>query len=184
MQDREIEGLVLDALRRANVPVSMLDWDFYPDLNELQLVIATSLFNTAGPHEANARVLEALQYAGIYHRMPIRRIVVASPEDPKVKAVEQEMKLRAEGSIHIVENPTSSGDKKYSIMFTPYTSSGGAVRAQVVTGRDQLISFLTGRLEIQTHHVASALVRLDTERSASISNVQLTLRKARKLGLA
>lgn len=184
MQDRQIEGLVLNALRGANVPVTMLDWEYSPELNELQLVIATSLFDSVGPHEANARVLEALQHAGIYQQMPIRRIFIKSPQDPTVKALQDEMKLKAEGSIHIIANRTVHGVDVYSIFFTPYASPGGVVRSRVVTDTKQLIEFLGRQLEISSHHLASAMLQLHAERNAIISHVQLTLRKARRLGLA
>ena len=171
-------------MRGANLPVTMLDWEYSSELNELQLVIATSLFDTAGPHEANARVLAALQHAGIYHQMPIRRIFVKSPHDPAVKALQEEMRLKAEGSIHIVANRVVGGADNYSIFFTPYASPGGAVRARVVTDNKQLKEFLERQLEISAHPLTSAILQLDSGRSASIPHVQLTLRKARRLGLA
>jgi hypothetical protein len=183
-RDSKIPGRVLEALRIAQVPVTLLDWDYSPQLDELQLVIATPLFDSKGPLEANHRVLEALQLAGIYQQTPIKRIFVRSPNDPAVKDLEQELKLRAEGSIHIVRNPNPTNGEKYSLVFTPYRSDGGAVRARIVNGPQELSAFLQNQLEIEPHLASSTIDRLATVPTADIPHVQLNLRQARRLGLA
>jgi len=181
-REQEIQGALLYALHRAEIPVTFLDWDFVPQLDELQLVVATPLFDTAGPREANDRVLKALMRTGVYQKMPIRKLVVKSPKDPTVKMLEQEALLRAEGDIHIVANPTAN-TISYFIMFTPYVSGGGSVRARSVNGDVALREFLEEQLEIFPEHVSSAVARLSHRGNATVPHVQLTLKKARRLGL-
>lgn len=182
-RDREIQGTLLYALHCAEIPVTFLDWDFVPQLDEFQLVVATPLFDTAGPRAANDRVLKALKRAGIYEKMPIRKLFVKSPKDPTVKILEQEARLRAEGDVHIVANPTAN-TISYFIMFTPYVSGGGAVRARSVSGEAALREFLEGQLEIFPEYVGAAVAQLSRRGNATIPHVQLTLKKVRRLGLA
>lgn len=180
--DLEMRGQVQLALHRAGIPVTLVELDFIPQLQEWQLVIATSLYETKGPQEANVKVLRALQDAGIYQELPIRRLFVKSPEDPVVKELEREVKQVKEGAIHI------SGDtgpvEQYAVIFAPYTGPGGAVPARYVSGREQLRKFLEHRLQIDTGAIEAAFSSLSRGRNASILNVRLTLREAKRLGLA
>lgn len=69
-------------------------------------------------------------------------------------------------------------------MFAPFTGKGGAVPAKRLSGLEELREFLDKRLHIWRSSVDEALAELDRKGSASISQVQLTSRQAKKLGLA
>ena len=184
--DLEIEGRVLEALSRANIPVTLCDWNYVPEIEEWQLVVATPLHDSKGPLEAYSRVIGALQSAGIYEDVPIRRVSVLSPNDNLVKTLEQDIKVRKEGAIHIFGHDHSkpNHEKVYSVIFAPFTGSGGAVPARHITGRGDLSKFLEERLHIRKTSVEEALSELESKGSTSIFNVQLTNREAKRLGLA
>lgn len=184
--DLEIGGLVLDALSRARIPVTLCEWDYVPQLDEWQLVIATPWVDTLGPHEANARVLQALSRADIYQKVPVRRLFVRSPRDPIVKSLEAETKTKTEGAIHIIRedqnHPTFGA--RYSLFFAPFTGPGGAVPAKKIFGIEHVRQFLDEQLGISSAFIEHALFELTRKGSGSILNVQLTRREARRLGLA
>ena len=174
----------MGALSRAKIPVTLCDWHHVPDLDEWELIIATPWYDARGPHEANSRVIKALQDAGIYQDVPILRLSVRSPGDPLVKALEKELKDRKEGVIHIVVGTKPNGHKEYSVIFAPFIGRGGAVPSKRLFGLEQLRKFLEKRLHIWCSSVDEALAELDRKGNASISQVQLTPRQAKKLGLA
>ena len=181
MNDLQIEVRVLAALSLAKIPLTLCDLSYVPQLGEWQLVIATPLYDTKGPHEANSRVVKALQDAGIYEDVPIRRLFVKSPEDPFVKSLEQDTKLKREGGIHIL------GDKKrntFAVFFAPFVGPGGAVPALHFVGEGKLREFLENDLHLSRSSVDEALSELERKGDASIFNVQLTRKEVKKLGLA
>jgi len=184
--DLEIEGRVLEALSRANIPVTLCDWNYVDEINEWQLVVATPVYDSKGPLEAYSRVIGALQSAAIYEDVPIRRVSVLSPNDNMVKRLEQDIKIRTEGAIHIVgfDEDRPNHEKVYSVIFTPFTGSG-AVPAKRITGLGDLRRFLEERLHIgKTAVVEEALPELERKGSTSIFNVQLTNKAAKRFGLA
>jgi hypothetical protein len=181
MNDLQIEGRVLAALSLAKIPITLCELNYVSGLSEWQLVIATPLYDSKGPHEANSRVVKALQDAGFYEDVPIRRLFVKSPEDPFVKALEQETKLKREGTIHIL------GDKKrgsFAVIFAPFVGPGGAVPARHFSGKEKLRDFLENGLYLSRSSVDEVLSELERKGDASIFNVQLTRREVKKLGLA
>ncbi len=181
MNDLQIEGRVLAALSLAKIPITLCVPNYVPELSEWQLVIATSLYDSKGPHEANSRVVKALQDAGFYEDVPIRRLFVRSPEDPLVKALEQETKLKREGTIHIRGD---KGRNSFAVFFAPFVGPGGAVPARHFSGEGRLRGFLESDLYLSRSSVDEALSELERKGDASIFNVQLTRREAKKLGLA
>ena len=184
--DLEIEGRVLEALSRANIPVTLCDWNYVPEIDEWQLVLATPWHDTKGPLEAYSRVIAVLQSAGIYEDVPIRRVSVLSPNDSLVKTLEQDVRYRTEGAIHIISHDQNepNHEKVYSVIFAPFTGPGGAVPARRITGLRELRKFLEERLHIGKTSVDEALAELARKGSTSLFNVQLTNREARRLGLA
>ncbi len=178
--DQDIGGRVILALSHSKIPVTLVDWDYVPGLDEWQLVIATPWYDTKGPREAFSKVVSALQNEGIYREAPLRRIFVKSPEDPAVKALEQDTKIRPEGAIHIVDY----GDQSYSLVFAPFTGRGGAVPAKNISGKQELREFLENRLNISKSSVEEALLDLARRRNTSIFYVRLSKREAKALGLA
>jgi hypothetical protein len=178
--DLDIGGRVMLALSRSRIPVTLCNWNYVPQLDEWQLVIATPWYDSKGPHETFSKVVSALQHEGIYAEAPIRRIFIKSPHDPLVKALEQETKIKSEGAIHIVDY----GNHSYSLVFAPFTGPGGAVPAKHISGEQELRDFLENSLHIPRSSVDEALSEIARRRSGSIFHVRLTTREAKTLGLA
>lgn len=182
--DLDIQGRVLNALSLARIPASLVDLDYVSQLDEWQLVIATPLYDDKGPSEAYARVIKALQDAGIYEGVPIRRVLLKSPADPSVKALEAEVRVKTEGAIHILEFATPNHRGQYSVIFAPFSGPGGAVPSKRFRGRDELRRFLEDEIGVTRSSVDEAFAELQRKGSASIFHVQLTRREAKKFGLA
>jgi hypothetical protein len=182
--DIEIEGKVVSALSRAQIPVTAVDWNWVPQLEESQLIVVTPLVDTRGPRETYARILEALSIAGVYQSIPIRKLFVKSPSDPVAQRLIEDLKRTSEGSIHVVSNTTRTGAVQYAVVFAPYVGSGGAIPSKHLMGNAQLRVFLEKRLGIDPYMVDQALAELTQRRSATIFNVQLSLRRAKRLNLA
>jgi len=182
--DLEVEALVIAALSRAQIPVTAVEWNWVPELNEWQLVVVTSLHDTEGPRQTYARILEALSSAGVYKRIPIRKLFVKSPHDPFSVELVRQLKLTTEGTIHVVRNTPGVGHPQYSVVFAPYLGSGGAIPSVRLQDEQELRSFLVKQLEISPYLVDQAVLQLTQIGNASIFNVQLNLRRARKLNLA
>ena len=182
--DLEVEGLVIAALSRARIPVTAVEWNWVPQLYEWQLVVVTSLHDTKGPREAYARIIEALSSAGVYQSIPIRKLFVKSPEDPFAQELVRQLKLTTEGTIHVVRNTPGVGHPEYSVVFAPYLGTGGAIPSVRLQDDNKLRLFLEKRLGILRYDVDQAVSQLIQKGNASIFNVQLNLRRARKLNLA
>ena len=181
--DLEIQGLIMEALNRAKIPITFCDWNYVEQLDEWQLVIATPWHDTMGPHEAYSRVIRAFQEAKIYEEVPMRRVFLRSPEDPLVKSLQKDASERKEGSIHILEH-NGRGHKVYTLIFAPYSGPGGAVPAVRFSALHDLSEFLDRRLHIGRSSIDEAMSELTRRGSASIFNVLLTTREAKRLGLA
>lgn len=181
MNDQQIEARVEAALSLAKVPITLCKLNYVPDLSEWQLVIATPLYDIKGPYEANARVVKALQDAGLYEDVPIRRLFIKSPEDTLVKALQQETKLKQEGTIHIRADKRRNS---FAVFFAPFVGPGGAVPSRHFSGEGKLRDFLENDLYLTRSSVDEALSELERKGDASIFNVQLTRKEAKKLGLA
>jgi len=182
--DREVEARVIAALSRAQIPVTAVEWNWVPQRFEWQLVVVTPLYDTKGPRETYARIIDALRLAGEYQTTPIRKLFVKSPEDPFSQELVRQLKLTSEGTIHIIRNSSGPGQPEYSVVFAPYLGTGGAIPSVRLRDDDDLRSFLEKRIGISPYDVDQALDQLAHKGSASIFNVQLNLRRARKLNLA
>jgi hypothetical protein len=182
-RDLEFGGSVVAALSRAQIPVTLVDWDWVPQLQEWQLIVVTSLHDTNGPREAYARIIAALKEAGDYETAPMRRLFVKSPEDPIAKKMIQELKIVGEGSIHILKHVNPDGNHQYSVVFAPYSGTGGPIPSVSLPDNHKLRQFLGRRLGITSYLIDDALTQLSTKGSASIFNVRLSLRRAKTLGL-
>ena len=183
-RDLEISARVMAALSRTRIPVTLIDWNYVPHRDEWQLIIATPWYDSRGPRETAARVFAALQDAGIYQDVPLLRISLKSPQDPLVKALEREVKTETEGVIHIVNYSSPGRGERYSVSFSPFAGSGGAVPSKIVSGLDELRGFLEERLHIGRSSVEEAVRELHYKNNASIFHVRLTNRQAKALGLA
>jgi hypothetical protein len=182
--DLEIEGLVVGALSRAKIPVTAVDWIWVPQFEASQLVVVTSLHDTKGPREAYARILAALSEAGVYQSVPIREIFVISPGDPLAQELVRQLRSISEGTIHLSKIALDEGSAQYSVVFAPYLGTGGAIPSVRLHDDNELRSFLEKRVGIPRHDVDQAFGQLAQKGNASIFNVQLNLRRAKKLSLA
>lgn len=174
----------MSALSRARIPVTAVDWNWVPQLEESQLIVVTPLVNTRGPRETYARILAALSASGVYQSIPIRKLFVKSPDDPVAQKLIEELKRTSEGSIHIVRNKTINRTSHYTLVFAPYVGSGGPIPSKYVSGNDDLRVFLEKSVGVHAHVVDQALAELTQTDSATVFNVQLSLRRAKKLNLA
>ncbi len=181
--DLETRGRIQNALSVAQIPVSLVEVDYIPQLGEWQIFVGTPLYDTKGPAEANARVIKALQTLGIYKDVPIRRVFVKSPSDPSIRALEAEVKGQTEGAIHILAIQGNHAEP-YSVIFAPFSGPGGTVPSRRFDSPDQLRAFLEDAVGIPPSSVEEALAEIGHKGSASILHVQLTRREAKRLGLA
>jgi hypothetical protein len=182
--DLQIEVSVVSALSHARIPVTAVDWSWVPQLDEHQLIVVTSLYDTRGPREAYARILEALSAAGVYQSVPIRKLFVKSPEDPVAQQLVQELRFITEGSIHIVKGMQPNGRPQYSVVFAPYVGSGGAIPSKNLVSEEELRFFLETSLGIDRYYVNHSISELEHKSNTSIFHVQLSLRRAKQLNLA
>jgi hypothetical protein len=182
--DREVEARVIAALSRAQIPVTAVEWNWVTDLNEWQLVVVTSEYNSRGPRDTYARIIEALTAAKIYQNTPIGKLYVKSPEDPYAQELVRQLKLTTEGTIHILKNTPGVRQLEFSVVFAPYLGTGGAIPSVRLQNEKELREFLEKRIGIRRYTVDQALSQLSELGNASIFNVQLNFRRARKLNLA
>jgi hypothetical protein len=181
--DVEIEGLVVEALSRARIPVTAADWTRVPQFEASMLVVVTSLYDKKGTKEAYARILEALSTAGVYQNLPIRELFVISPQDPLAQELVRQLKSFTEGAIH-VSRSIGSGHDRYFAVFTPYLGTGGAIPSLTLNNEEELRSFLEKRLGILPYKVDQALDQLPQKGSVSLPDLRLNLRRPKKLNLA
>ena len=183
-KDVDIAGRVLEALSRTEMPVSFCDWYYVPQLDEWQLVIATPWIDTKGPITAWSAFVDALKSAGIEEDVPTRRVLLKSPHDPLVKSLENEVRERAQGFLHLGRHLTPEGQPEYSAIFAPVAGRGGSVPSRRFSKREDLEKFLTARLQLRRSAVSDALFEVEKLGYASIFPVQLALRELRRSGLA
>jgi len=180
-RDAEIEGLVMDALSRIKMPVTLLRWTYVPQIEEWQLIIATPWYDLKGPRTTVVAAIDAFQEAGIYEDLPMRRIFFMSPNDSRVKSLEEPF---TEGRLHLLQGRDRAGTEEYAAFFAPLLGSGGAVPARRFSRLDELRNFLVRTLRIPPRSVDDALDELNTRGSATILPVSLTARELKKAGLA
>lgn len=181
-QDRIIEAQVLDALDRAGIPVVLCEWNYEPQLEEWQLIIATSWHDSKGPRTAYKAVAKALQDAGIYSRVPMRRLFLKSPNDSLVKLPRQESRARLDGFVHILRHNGNGKAQDYSLVFAPITRAGAAPVRRFST-LHELELFLSNDLHLNPSSIKGALDEMNRTGASSIYPVTSTAQQLRKLGL-
>jgi hypothetical protein len=181
--DRIIEAQVLEALDRARVPVTLCEWNYVPQLEEWQLIIATPWHDSKGPRTAYRAVVDALERAGIYQRVPMRRVFLKSPSDPLIKSLQHEARTLWDGFVHILRHNGNGHPPEYSLVFTPVTREGFAPVQRFPTLED-LRTFLIADLRLSPNSFQNALDDVRRTGAGSIYPVTLTTRQIRKLGLA
>jgi hypothetical protein len=181
--DRIIEAQVLEALDRARLPVTLCEWNYVPQLQEWQLIIATPWHDSKGPRTAYRAVVDALEKAGIYQRVPMRRVFLKSPDDPLVKLLQQESRMQWDGFVHILRHHGNGKAQEYSLVFTPIMHEGAAP-VQRFSTLDDLKSFLREDLRLNPNSFDGALDEMRRTGAGSIYPIALTTRQVKKLGLA
>ena len=180
--DRVIEAEVLDALDKAHLPVALCKWNYVPQVEEWQLIIATPWHDSKGPRTTWKALISALDKAGIYARVPMRRVFLKSPADPLVKLLQQEAGSQWEGVVHVLRHPGNGHAPGYSVVFTPVTGAG-SVGVRRFSKLDDLKSFLLEDLGLGPSSVESAVGEMVRRSAGEIRPVSLTARQIKKLGL-
>ncbi len=180
--DRVTEAQILDALDRARLPVAFCKWNYAPNVDEWELIIATPWYDSKGYRTAMKALIAALDKAGIYRRVPIRRVTMKSPGDPLVKALQQETKSEWDGFIHVLRHPGNGQAAGYSCVFAPVTkpTSGGVRRFSKL---EDLKSFLLEEIGLGSASVQSAVDEMSRHGAGEIYPVSLTTRQMKKLGV-
>jgi hypothetical protein len=182
-EDRLIEAQIMDALDRARIPTTLCEWNYVPQLEEWQLVIATPWHDSKGPRTAYRAVVDALEKAGIYQRVPMRRLFLKSPDDSLVKLLLQESQTRWEGFVHVLRHQGNGKAQDYSLVFTP-TSRAGAVPVRRFSTLEDVKLFLTEDLHLSPSSLHAAMDEMRRTGAGSIYPVSLTTRQLKKLGLS
>jgi hypothetical protein len=180
--DRDIGAQVLEALSRVKIPVTLSEWIYVPELEEWHMILATPWYDRKGPQTTYRALVDALQAAGIYERVPMRRLFIKSPSDPVVKTLQQEAREHKQGTVYLLKHGS-----KYSLIFPtafPITGAGGPVPARRFSNPDDLRRFLARELHLKSSSIEDALDEATHGGSASIYPVTLTSRDVRRLGLA
>jgi hypothetical protein len=128
-------------------------------------------------------VLDALSAAGIYQAVPITELFVIGPSDPVAEDLVRQLKLITEGTLHI-SKLGSQPDGPFSVVFAPYVGKGGAVPSVRLPNQPAVRDFLERRIGVFRPQIDQTISELANRGSASVFNVQLTLRQVRKLNLA
>jgi hypothetical protein len=177
--DRDIGAQVMEALSRVKIPVTLCEWTYVPQLEEWQLIIATPWYDSKGPQTAYRALVDALQKAEIYPRVPMRRVSLRSPSDPVVKALQAELKDQNQGSVHVLKH----GDQ-YSVIFAHVSGEGGGpISARRFSNPADLKRFLAEDLNLRPSAIEDAFGEVKYTGTASVHPVFLTTRELKKLGL-
>lgn len=83
-QDIEAGRQILAALEKAHVPVTGFLWLSVPSLEEMHLLIGTSLVDRKGPRTAFMEVWNILAQENILDLAPLRRISLVRSDDPLI----------------------------------------------------------------------------------------------------
>jgi hypothetical protein len=181
--ERRIAARIMSALAAAKVVVDLCDWHYVPPLEEWQLIIATPLYDSIGPRGTYFRLVDALERAGIYKDVPMRRVFLKSPKDPVVKLLRQEAREQQEGTIFLLKEPRN-GPEQYSAVFSPFLAIRDSVVVRRFSALEEVEMFLKNELREPESEWRRALNELKATRSASIFPVQRSVRELKRLGLA
>ena len=182
--DLKAGALLMEALSRTKIPISLCKWIYMPELEEWHLVVASPWYDTKGPLKTSSAVTDALERAGIYKKIPMRRVRVTSSDDPMVKALKREVREPREGFVHLLKQTRSNNGDQYSLIFAPIAGPGGALPARRFSNLDDLKLFLAHDLHLGPRAIEDAIGELKRTGASSVHPVSMGVRHARKLGLA
>ncbi len=175
--DRDSGARVMEVLSRAKIPVTLCEWSYIPQLEEWQLFIATPWYDSKGPRATYRALVDALQKAGIFARVPFRRVSFRSPRDPLIKALQQEQR---DGFVHILKHPGHGNGTQYSLIFAPIKGEGGVVPVRRFSSLDDLRRFLAKDLRLGSHSIEDALDEMKRSGAGSIYPVSFSTRQVKK----
>lgn len=171
-KDSDIGARIIEALSRVKIPVTLFAWTFVTQLEEQQLIIASPWYDSKGPQATYRAVVDALLQAGIYKKVPMRRISIKSPSDPVVKTLERDAKEQNQGTLHILKHGS-----EYSLVFAAITSTS----VREFSNLDDLRGFLADDLHLKPSAIDDALSEVKRGGAGSIYPVTLTAREVRRL---
>lgn len=183
-KDLKAGALLMEALSRTKIPISLCKWIYMPELEEWHLVVASPWYDSKGPLKTSSAVTDALEHAGIYKKIPMRRVRVTSSDDPMVKALQREVREPREGFVHLLKQARSNNGDQYSPIFAPIAGPGGALPARRFSTLDDLTLFLAHDLHLGPRAIEDAVRELKRTGASSVHPVSMGIRHAKKLGLA
>ena len=183
-RDLNAGALVMEALSRTKIPITLCKWIYFPELEEWHFVIASPWYDTKGPLKTSSAVTDALERAGIYKKIPMRRVRVTSPDDPMAKALQQQVRETRDGFVHILKQAHPNNGDQYSLIFAPIAGPGGALPARRFSTLDDLRLFLAQDLHLRSSAIEDAIDEMKRVGASSLHPVSLAIRHAKKLGLA
>lgn len=65
-----------------------LAWLYFEDPEEWRYLVATQYASTRGPRDAYLRIRSLLKRAALLERLPLRRVVVTTPDSPFLSALD------------------------------------------------------------------------------------------------
>lgn len=182
-RDLNAGALVMEALSRTKIPIAVCRWIYLPELEEWHLVVASPWYDTKGPLKTSGAVIDALERAGIYKKIPIGRVRVISPDNPLAMAPRQNLREPRDGYVHILKHAPPNNGHQYSLIFAPIAGPGGTLPARRFATLDNLRLFLAKDLHLRSSAIEDALDEMKRTGASSFHPVSLGIRHARKLGL-
>jgi hypothetical protein len=183
-RDLNAGALVMEALSRTKIPITLCKWVYLPELEEWNLVVASPWYDTKGAFKTFRAVTDALERAGIYRKVPIGRLRVTSPDNPLAKALQPKAREPRDGFVHILKQAHPKNGDQYSLIFAPIAGPGGALPARRFSKLDDLKLFLAHDLHLRSSSIEDAIDEMKRTGASSVHPVSLEIRHARKLGLA
>jgi len=174
----------MEALSRTKIPVTLCKWVYLPELEEWHFVVASPWYDTKGPFKTFGAVIDALERAGIYKKVPIGRVRVTSPDNPLAKALQPRAREPRDGFVHILKQAHSKNGDQYSLIFAPIAGPGGVLPARRFSTLDDLKLFLAHDLHLRSSSIEDAIDEMKRTGASSVHPVSLGIRHAKKLGLA
>lgn len=174
----------MEALSRTKIPITVCKWIYLPELEEWHLVVASPWYDTKGPLKTSGAVIDALERAGIYKKVPMRRVRVTSPDNPLAMSPQQKVREPREGFVHILKQTRPNNGDQYSLIFAPISGPGGALPARRFSTLDDLRLFLAKDLHLRSGSIEDAIDEMKRTGASSVHPVSLRIRHAKKLGLA
>jgi hypothetical protein len=183
-RDLNAGALVMEAISRTKIPITLCKWVYLPELEEWHLVVASPWYDTKGPLKTYGAVTDALERAGIYKKIPIGRVRVTSPANPLAKGPQQKASEPRDGFVHLLKHARSKNGDQYSLIFAPISGRGGALPARRFSTLDDLRLFLAQDLHLRSSSIEDAIEEVERNGASSVHPVSLEIRRAKKLGLA